>query len=99
METSDPSPQRLDQIADRLKAMADPTRLRILYVLRDAEELCVGDVTERIGCSQANASKHLAVLKRAGLVRRRRDGMNVFYALDCDAAFEVCTLMCRPADA
>lgn len=99
METSTPSPQRLDQIAARLKAMADPSRLRILYALRDDVELCVGDVGERLGCSQANASKHLAVLKSAGLVRRRRDGMNVFYSLDEEAVFDVCTLMCRPADA
>jgi ArsR family transcriptional regulator len=95
METTAPAPQRLDQIVDRLKAMADPTRLRILYALRDEEELCVGDVTDRLDCSQANASKQLAVLKRAGLVRRRREGMNVFYALDCDAVFDVCALMCR----
>ncbi len=98
METTAPSPQRLDEIVDRLKAMADPSRLRILYALRDDEELCVSDVAGRLDCSQANVSKHLAVLKRAGLVRRRRAGMNVFYALDCDAVFDVCSLMCRRND-
>lgn len=95
IETMLPDPDRIDRIVERLKAMAESTRLRILYQLRDTPELCVGEITERIGCTQANVSKHLRVLKSAGLVKRRREGMNVYYGLDCDAVFDVCALMCR----
>ncbi|MDX1631054.1 MAG: metalloregulator ArsR/SmtB family transcription factor [Thermoanaerobaculia bacterium] len=99
IETAGPDPEGIDRIVERLKAMAEPTRLRILYQLRDDPELCVGEITERIGCTQANVSKHLRVLKSAGLVKRRREGMNVYYGLDCDSIFDVCTLICRRDEA
>lgn len=87
-----PTPERFARIARRLKAMADPTRLHILHRLADGE-LCVGELVARVGGTQANVSKHLAVLRAAGLVRPRREGMNVFYAMEDDAALEVCRLM------
>ena len=86
-------PEALVRIAHRLKAMADPTRLQILQLLADGER-CVGDLVARLACTQANVSKHLAVLRGAGLVRPRRDGMNVYYAVEEPAALEVCHLMC-----
>ncbi|HEV8629790.1 MAG TPA: metalloregulator ArsR/SmtB family transcription factor [Thermoanaerobaculia bacterium] len=81
------------RIAHRLKALADPTRLHLLQVLGQGE-LCVGELVDRVGGTQANVSKHLAVLRGAGLVRGRRDGMNVYYAMEDAAALEVCRLMC-----
>jgi DNA-binding transcriptional ArsR family regulator len=87
------TPERLTRIARRLKAMADPTRLHILHLLAEGE-LCVGDLVARVGGTQANVSKHLAVLRGEGLVRPRREGMNVYYAMEDAAALEVCTLMC-----
>jgi ArsR family transcriptional regulator, virulence genes transcriptional regulator len=87
-----PNSERLARIARRLKAMADPTRLHLLHLLADGE-LCVGDLAARVGGTTANVSKHLAVLRAEGLVRPRRDGMNVFYAMEDDAALEVCRLM------
>ena len=87
------TPERLARIAQRLKALADPTRLQILHFL-GCGELCVGDLVSRVGGTQANISKHLAVLRGAGLVRPRREGMNVYYAMEDDAALEVCRLMC-----
>ena len=86
-------PEALVRVAHRLKAMADPTRLHILQLLA-AGELCVGDLVARLDCTQANVSKHLGVLRSAGLVRPRRDGMNVYYAVEEPAALEVCHLMC-----
>jgi ArsR family transcriptional regulator len=86
-------PEALARIAHRLKAMADPTRLHILQLLAPGE-LCVGDLVSQLGCTQANVSKHLGVLRAAGLVRPRRDGMNVYYAVEEPAALEVCQLMC-----
>ena len=86
-------PEALARIAQRLKALADPTRLQILQLLGE-RELCVGDLVAEVGGTQANVSKHLQVLRGAGLVRPRRDGMNVYYAVEDDAALEVCRLMC-----
>jgi DNA-binding transcriptional ArsR family regulator len=83
----------LVRIAERLKAMADPTRLRLLHQLEQGE-ICVGDLAVQVGGSQANVSKHLAVLRKAGLVRCRRDGMNVCYAIADRSAFDVCRTVC-----
>lgn len=85
--------EALARIAHRLKAMADPTRLHILQLLA-AGELCVGELVTHLDCTQANVSKHLGVLRAAGLVRPRREGMNVYYAMEEPAALEVCHLMC-----
>jgi DNA-binding transcriptional ArsR family regulator len=87
------SEQLLERIADRLKAMADPTRLRILHVLQ-AGELCVTDILADVGGSQANVSKHLSVLRRAGLVDYRREGINVYYHIEDPAVFAICRTVC-----
>jgi len=86
-------PETLARIASRLKALADPTRLQILQLLQGGE-LCVSELAERVRGTQANVSKHLSVLKAAGLVKPRREGMNVYYAVEDAAALEVCRLMC-----
>ncbi len=87
------SGQLLERIADRLKAMADPTRLRILHVLQPGER-CVTDILTEVGGSQANVSKHLSVLKRAGLVDCRREGVNIYYHIDDPTVFAICSTVC-----
>ncbi|MFI5167346.1 MAG: ArsR/SmtB family transcription factor [Thermoanaerobaculales bacterium] len=87
------SDQLLERIADRLKAMADPMRLRILHVLQDGER-CVTDVLAEVGGSQANVSKHLSVLRRVGLVECRREGVNVYYRIEDPAVFAICATVC-----
>ncbi len=84
----------LERIAERLKAMADPMRLRILHVLQNGER-CVNDILHEVGGSQANVSKHLSVLKRAGLVDSRRDGISVFYRIDDEDVFAICRICCN----
>ena len=64
--------QAIDRVALYFRALSDPTRLRILNALR-VREHTVGELTEIARCSQANISKHLKVLERAGLVSRSRD--------------------------
>jgi len=88
-----PSEEVLEKIADVLKALADPTRLRILHVLQEGE-LCVSDILAHVGGSQANVSKHLSVLKRAGLVGCHREGLNVFYRIADDGVFAICRNVC-----
>lgn len=87
------SEQLLERIADRLKAMADPMRLRILHVLQDGEH-CVNDILGQVGGSQANVSKHLSVLRRSGLVDCRREGVNVFYRIEDPTIFVICRSVC-----
>lgn len=62
------------------KAFADPTRLRILHVLRRGE-VCVGDIVKILRIPQPKASRHLNYLKRAGLVASRQEGIWRFYSL------------------
>lgn len=63
------------------RAFADPTRLRILSLLGDEKELCVCDLYTVLGESQPKVSRHLAILRRAGLVDVRREGKWKYYAL------------------
>jgi len=64
----------------RLKALAEPSRLRILGFL-EAEELAVGELTSLLGMAQSRVSAHLGVLRETGFVRDRRQGTSVFYTL------------------
>jgi ArsR family transcriptional regulator len=66
--------------ASLLRAFADPTRLRILHVLARGET-CVGDLVAILGIAQPTASRHLARLRRAGLVAVRQDGRWAHYSL------------------
>jgi DNA-binding transcriptional ArsR family regulator len=81
------------RIAARLKAMASPARLKILHALQRGE-LAVHEVLAQVGGSQANVSKHLNVLRAAGLVTSRRDGMSVSYAISDAAVFAICRTVC-----
>jgi len=83
------SDEQLLMIANRGRALADPTRVRILSVLRRGEQ-AVGQIALAAGTRQSTASKHLQVLHQAGFVQRRRDASTVFYSLTSDAVLEVC---------
>lgn len=71
----------IGQMVRSFKALADPTRQRILLLLQERER-CVGELVEEFNVSQPAISRHLAVLKNTGLVTDRRDGQQVYYALD-----------------
>ena len=62
------------------RVLADPIRLRILHLLRDGD-LCVGDLVTVLNVPQPTASRHLAYLKRAGLITARKNSYWTFYAL------------------
>jgi len=68
-------------LAELFKTLGDPNRLRIISVLRHYE-LCVHDITELVDLSQSAVSHQLRVLRQMRLVRTRKEGRNVFYALD-----------------
>ena len=91
-----PSPIPLDLadlIAARLRVVGDANRIRILDLLR-AGELSVGQISERLGMSQQNASKHLTTLHAAGIVRRRKEGTSTFYAVADQGVYALCEQVC-----
>lgn len=70
-------------LVDVAKALADESRLRIIVAL-DGRELCVCQLTELLGLATSTVSRHISVLRQAGLVSSRKNGKWVFYALNRD---------------
>jgi DNA-binding transcriptional ArsR family regulator len=69
-----------DEAASVFKALADPTRRQILHDLRDGE-LAAGEIASRFPIKGPSVSRHLAILKAAGLVEERRDANKIMYSL------------------
>lgn len=80
-------------VAGRLRVIGDPMRIRILDALR-TDEMSVGALTEQLGMTQQNASKHLGVLLGAGIVGRRKQGTTAYYSVADAGVFELCELVC-----
>lgn len=78
----------LDQLEDTFKALADRTRLRILALL-GTNEVCVCHLHDSLGVPQPTVSRHLAYLRRVGLVTARRDGVWMHYRVATSLAPEV----------
>ncbi|MFN3329803.1 MAG: ArsR/SmtB family transcription factor [Pyrinomonadaceae bacterium] len=87
------SDEVLEMIADRFRLLSDPMRLRILHTLGD-EEMSVTELVKATGAGQANISKHLSVLLNAGVVSRRKEGLNSFYRVSDETIFELCDAVC-----
>lgn len=68
-----------EKVAELLRALADPIRLRLMSIIAAADEACVCDLTAPFAVSQPTISHHLRVLKDAGLVDSERRGTWVFY--------------------
>lgn len=73
----------VEAMAQTFRALADPTRVRILAALARSE-LCVGDLAACLGMTISAVSHQLRLLREMRLVRRRRDGKHIYYALDDD---------------
>ena len=83
----------VELIAERFRVLAEPARIRLLDALR-SDPAQVGELAARVGLSQQNASKHLAVLHAAGLVARTRTGTTTRYAIVDPSVFALCELVC-----
>jgi ArsR family transcriptional regulator len=70
------------------KALADPTRLKILECIKNGEK-CICAIIPRTGKSQPNVSQHLKVLKTAGLVDERKEGTNTFVSVNEDRIYQI----------
>ena len=76
-----PSEEMLYNLADLFRIFADSTRIKILYALID-KELCVNDIAAYLNATQSSVSHQLRILKDSKLVKKRRDGKEIYYSLD-----------------
>lgn len=85
--------QMIGRVVERLRALADETRVRLLLRLKRGE--CnVTALSEELGVAQASVSKHLNVLRQSGLVAVRREGTQAIYGIRDKSVFELCKLVC-----
>lgn len=71
---------RLEAKADIFKALAHPSRVLVVQALADGEK-CFCELTEMIGADKSTVSKHLSILKQAGIIRDEKRGLMAFYTL------------------
>ena len=90
---SDLPDDALAQVAAFFQLLAEPSRLRVLNLLRGPAQ-CVGDLARACGSSAANISRHLAQLQRHGLVHREGRGTNVYYRIADPSVYALCDLVC-----
>ena len=86
------SPTEPELVGKYFRALGDPTRVRILELLREHGELSVGALVERLGQSQSKVSNHLACLRWCGFVHTRRDHPTVYYRVADERVTQLLTL-------
>jgi ArsR family transcriptional regulator len=87
------NPAMLQELADFFKTLGDPVRLGLMLRLKD-RELTVSDLASSSDTSVANVSKHLALMRKAGLLERRKRGNQVYYTIRNRNVFEICDTIC-----
>ena len=85
--------EALDQIARRFAVLSEPMRLRLIHALFPGE-LPVNALVEASGGTQANVSRHLQHLATAGVLKRRKEGLQVFYSIADHSIYDLCELVC-----
>jgi DNA-binding transcriptional ArsR family regulator len=86
----------IELVAERFRVLGEPMRLRLLDRLREGAAT-VGELQEALGASQQNVSKHLGILRGAGMVERTKIGNQVRYAISDPSVFELCEQVCGGA--
>ena len=79
--------------ADICKTFSNPRRLEIINSLRDNKELTASQLLELIDISKANLSQHMGILVQKGVVKSRREGINIYYQLADDRITKACDIM------
>ena len=79
-----PEKETMESIAELFKGFADPTRVHILSLLQQQQELCVTDIAGKVEISQSAISHQLRILKQMHLIKFRREGKNLLYSLADD---------------
>ena len=85
--------QVVELVARRFRVIGEPMRIRLLDRLREGEAT-VAELTDSLGTSQQNVSKHLGVLHEAGIVGRRKQGNHTLYAIADDSVLGLCETVC-----
>lgn len=85
--------QLVELIARRFRVIGEPMRIRLLDRLREGEAT-VNELSEALGASQQNVSKHLALLAEAGILGRRKEGTHVYYRIVDEGVLELCEQVC-----
>jgi DNA-binding transcriptional ArsR family regulator len=94
MTVPHPLPEPLvELIAQRFRVIGEPMRIRVLDALRDGP-MTINELTEALGASQQNVSKHVGVLAQAGIVGREKDGTRVRCHIADDSVFALCEQVC-----
>ena len=83
----------LTEVAAYFQALAEPTRLQILNILRSGERN-VGELAQMCGFTAANISRHLALMTQQGLVERESRGTSAYYRIADPSIFALCDLVC-----
>ena len=83
----------VELIARRFRVIGEPMRIKILDRLRDGAAT-VAELTESLGTSQQNVSKHLGVLHEAGILSRRKQGTHTIYAIADESVLGLCEQVC-----
>lgn len=78
--------------AEVCKTLSNAKRLEILSILRK-NEMTVGEIVDRMKISKANVSQHLAVMRKAGILEPRREGLNIYYRISSPKVIKACDLM------
>lgn len=78
-----------DDIMDFIKALASESRMQILLMFMNTEELTVNEIADGVNLGQSTTSEHLANLKRAGILVSRKENRQVFYSANRDKILEV----------
>jgi DNA-binding transcriptional ArsR family regulator len=85
----------IEHVAGRFRVLGDATRLSILQLLQERGEMNVHEICAALdGASQANVSKHLLTLHRAGIVERRPEGTAAYYRIADPTISELCDIVC-----
>ncbi|SRR5664280_1003545 len=82
-----------ESVARYFLILSEPARLRILHSICQ-DERSVGQIVEETGLTQSNASRHLNMMYQSGVVKRRRDGPQVFYSVTDASLTDVCRAVC-----
>lgn len=89
--------EELDRVFEKVShyfgLLSEPSRLRILHALCGGEQ-SVGDVVTAVGSSQTNVSRHLNAMYQAGVLSRRKEGNQVYYAIADHGVVEICRAVC-----
>jgi DNA-binding transcriptional ArsR family regulator len=85
--------EALEMVARRFAVLSEPMRLRLIRAISEGEK-SVNVLVELTGGTQANVSRHLQTLTEAGILARRKEGLQVFYSICDPTIFDLCELVC-----